>query len=229
MILYSNGCSHTVGHFSNFINTWPFVVMKGILNHNDFKVNPLKNQIKNEDVLFNEAESGAGNDYIFHTSIESISELIQKNKKPDYVFIQWSGPNRRVHQNIDEELIFINPHDNTKMGLKYEPMGSMHTLHYIFCMQEYLKKNNINYFFINYMALDKSIKKLSIYNQIDFDKFIYIDYDNDILFNGLIYHMKKNKLVGDKDGHPNNIGNFVIGNEILKKFNFKELYSKNFC
>lgn len=229
MIIYSNGCSHTRGHGINFVKTWPNVVMRGILGNNDYETNPLKNKIKNTNILFNEAESGSGNDYIFHNSLESISELIQKNIKPDYVFIQWSGPNRRIHQDIDEKIYFINPHDNTEMGLKYEPLGSKHTLHYMFLMQEYLKNNNINYLFFNYMPLDESIKRLNIYNQMDFDNFLFTEVDMSILFKGMMEYIIKNNMTYDYVGHPNERGNFVIGNMVLKKLNFNELKYNNFC
>jgi hypothetical protein len=229
MLIYSNGCSHTAGHCVAPAKTWPNVVMRGILNNIDYETDPPKNKIKNINVLFNEAEFGSGNDYIFHKSLESISELIQKNKKPDYVFIQWTNPNRRVHQTINEENLFINVHYYPELGIKYEPMGSIHTLHYIFSMQEYLKKNNINYCFLNYMPIDKSIKKLNIYNQIDMDKFIFIEFDKNILFNGLIYHLKKNNMICDDAGHPDTKGNFLMGNALLKKFGFEELYYNKLC
>lgn len=230
MLIYSNGCSHTAGHGIVFIKTWPNIVIQGMLNNNNYETNPPKNKIKDGNVLFNESEFGAGNDYIFHHSLESISELIQKNKKPNYVFIQWTGPNRRIHQDINENIHWINPNTNVELGLKYEPMGSKHTLHYMFVMQEYLKKNNINYCFLNYMALDESIKKLNVYNEIDMDKFLFIESDKNILFNGIISHIKKDKyMICDDEGHPNEKGNYMIGNMILKKFNFEELYYNNFC
>ena len=229
MLIYSNGCSHTAGHCVSFTNTWPNMVIRGILNGNDYETNPSKNKIKNTNVLFNESDFGVGNDYILHKSLESISELIQNNKKPDYVFIQWSSPYRRMHCRLDGSVVFVNPHNYIEFNIKHEPMASEHTLHYIFTMQEYLKKNNINYCFLNYMPLCKSIKKLNIYNEIDIDKFIFIEFDKNILFNGLMDYMKNNNMTCDLDGHPNERGNFMMANEILKKLKLDKTYNNKFC
>jgi hypothetical protein len=167
--------------------------------------------------LINESRCGAGNDYIFHQTLETVSHLIENNKKPDYVFIQWSGPNRRQHCLPNGEIVNVNLNDNIEYHVKFEPMGSKHTLHYIFMLQEFLKKENIKYYFFNYMALDNSIKNLSIYDEIDVKNFIDFGFGKDILTNGIIEYIKNNNLSCDEFGHPNELGNEFIANEILKK------------
>jgi hypothetical protein len=229
MLIYSNGCSHTAGHNIDWLRSWPHIVMRGIIGENKYEINPHKKSKKNENFLYNEAVQGAGNDYIFHQSLESLTELIQNNNIPDYVFIQWSGPNRRQHCLPDGEIVNVNLFKNVEYNVKFEPMGSTHTIHYMFVMQEFLKNNNINYCFLNFMSLDESIKKLNIYNEIDLEKFLYIEYDNDILFNGILSHIKKEQMTFDLGGHANEKGNFTIGNELLKKLKFKELNYNKLC
>jgi hypothetical protein len=229
MLIYSNGCSHTAGHGVDWLRTWPHFTIRGIIDGNEYKINPPKNNINHKNVLYNEAIQGVGNDYIFHQSLESLTELIQNNNIPDYVFIQWSGPNRRQHCLPDGKILFVNLFDHIEHDIKFEPMGSMHTLHYIFAMQEFLKKNDIDYCFLNFMGLDESIKHLNIYKEIDLEKFLYIEYDNDILLNGILSHIKKEHMTVELGGHANEKGNFIIGNELLKKLKFKELNYNKLC
>jgi hypothetical protein len=229
MLIYSNGCSHTIGHEIDWLRTWPHFTIRGILGHNQYQINPLITDKKEKNVLYNEGIQGAGNDYIFHQSLESISKLIQNNEKPDYVFIQWSGPNRRQHCLPDGEILNVNLFYNIEYNIKFEPMGSMHTLHYIFAMQEFLKKNNINYCFLSFMSIDESIKKLNIYKEMDLDKFLYIEYDNEILFNGILSHLKKEHMTLDLGGHANETGHLIVANELLKKLKFDELNYNKLC
>ena len=222
MIVYSNGCSHTFGHCVEKEEVWVNLIMKKLVdNYVKFESNLsgfTETLIKNEsNVYINESRCGAGNDYIFHKSLESISTLISFDKKPDYVFIQWSGPNRRIHCLPNGEIKFVNPQDNIEYQVKFEPMGSEHTLHYMFSLQEFLKKENIPYYFINYMGLDYRIKDLSIFNKIDFSHFINFNNGTDIIFSGILDEIKKNKMSCDELGHPNKEGNEYIANEILKK------------
>lgn len=221
MIIYSNGCSHTHVHCVEKDEIWSSIVMKNfvtdyfmfISSTNHFNVN-----LTNDDnILINESRCGAGNDYIFHQTLETLTHLISNNKKPNYVFIQWSGPNRRQHCLPNGEYVNVNLYDNVEYHVKFEPMGSKHTLHYIYILQEFLKDNNIDYYFFNYMPLDKSIKNLSIYNNIDFSRIIDFDFGNDILLMGIMDYIKENNLSCDEMGHPNENGNQYIANKILNK------------
>lgn len=229
MLIYSNGCSHTAGHNIDWLRSWPHIVMRGIVGESKYEINTPRSLTNTKNFLYNEAIQGAGNDYIFHQSLESLTKLIQNNNIPDYVFIQWSGPNRRQHCLPNGEIVNVNLFYNVEYNVKLEPMGSMHTLHYIFTMQEFLKKHNINYCFLNFMSLDESIKKLNIYNEIDLNKFLYIESDSDILFNGILHHLKKEQMIFDKGGHANEKGNFVVANELLKKLKFKEFNYNKVC
>jgi len=175
------------------------------------------NDTNNNNILINESRCGAGNDHIFHRTLETLTHLIQNNKKPDFAFIQWSGPNRRQHCLPNGEMKNVNLHDNIEYHVKFEPMGSLHTLHYIFSLQEFLKKENIKYRFFNYMELDKSIKYNSIYNEIDMDNFIDFGFGKDILTTGILEMIKEKGFSCDELGHPNKEGNEYIANEILGK------------
>lgn len=221
MIIYTNGCSHTAGHCMKRDKAWPRIIMKSIIGSEPFSSNVAPTTIKKDShVLYNQAMHGAGNDYIFHTSLETISTLIESGNKPDYVFIQWSGPNRRMHSNESGDYVFVNPWDNFDLGIKFEPMASQHTLHYMFALQEMLKKNDIPYWFFNYMELSKSIKKSNVYSQLDLTRML--DFDSDItMFTGLIDFFKSNNMNCDEGGHPNEIGNYFIGEYITKKIGYE--------
>jgi len=226
MIIYTSGCSHTAGGCFKQLYTWPHIIMKSILE--TYSTNPTNTNFRNNsNVLYNEAMHGAGNDYIFHKSLETITSLIQNGNKPDYVIIQWSGPNRRLHT-LPDGFKFVNPWDYPELGIKFEPYGSEHTIHYIFSLQEFLKKNNINYIFFNYMALDKSIKKTSIFKEIDIDRFLKFEMGNDIIFNGLIDFLKSKDMCCDEQGHPNHEGNHLIAKEITNKLNIGLIDIKEF-
>jgi hypothetical protein len=192
MILYTNGCSITHGYLVGFENSWANILSKN--NNLD---------------LINDSQCGVGNDYIFHKSLESITKLINEKKKPELVIIQWSGPNRRLHCDIDGNYYYVNLTDHIKYQPKYEPMGSEHTLHYMFCLHSFLEKNNIPYLFFNYMDLNNSIKKLEIYNEIDWTKSILIN--RNLLIS--------KKYIHDNEGHPNTAGHLYIANVIAKKLN----------
>jgi hypothetical protein len=208
MLIYVNGCSHTAENI-NFntdsspylINSWAGVV----LNKFDNK----------QGILINEARNGAGNDYIFHTTLEAVSKYIREGNTPSYVIIQWSGPNRRIHCNEDGELLFVNLYDHTQYYVKFEPMASLQTIHYMYSIQEFLKQHKINYFFIPYMALDESVKKTSIFNLIDMDRVVDFNMGVDVLFKGVIDHILKNSLNRDAQGHPNEFGYQEIANKVL--------------
>lgn len=221
MIIYSNGCSHTHVHCVERDEIWSSVIMKHFINDYYMFISSTNvfslDGINKENILINESRCGAGNDRIFHTTLETLSYLIKNNKKPDYVFIQWSGPNRRQHCLPNGEMKNVNLHDNIEYHIKFEPMASLHTLHYIFSLQEFLKKENIKYCFFNYMELDKSIKNNSIYGEIDMDNFIDFGLGKDILTIGILEMIKEKGFSCDNLGHPNVEGNQFIANEILNK------------
>ena len=227
MIIYTNGCSHTAGHCMKRSKTWPNIVMKSIIGSETYFNNLDYKKIKeNSNVLYNHSRYGAGNDYIFHKSLETIAGLINSGNKPDYVIIQWSGPNRRLHSTADGGYLFVNLYDNTELGVLFEPMGSEHTLHFMFTLQEFLKNNNINYLFFNYMGLSKSIKKSEVYQFIDFNNIVNFDSDNNIL-DGLIDFFKSNNMNCDEPGHPNEAGNYFIGKRIVETIGYECIdYSK---
>ena len=190
MVIYSIGCSHTYGHcLENKDLVWSNIVMSSFgknyttygVNFNKLNVESLKNS---DDVFVNDSICGAGNDFIYHKTLESVSLLIKENKKPDYVFIQWSGPNRRQHCTPDGNIIYVNLFDNVEEGVKFEPMASLHTLHYMFSLQEFLKNNNIKYYFFNYFGLDHSIKDTNVFNNINFDFFLDFNLGCNFLYEG---------------------------------------------
>jgi hypothetical protein len=166
--------------------------------------------------LYNDALHGAGNDYIFHKTIERVSHLISIDKKPNYVIIQWTGVNRRMNCSINGKVQFVTPHSVSKDGILYEPTASENSLHYLFALQEFLKNKEIEYWFFNYMEFDKCIKKSHILPLIDFNRFIDFEI-GDFLFNGLINFFKSQNLCCDENGHPNEEANFIIANKIIDK------------
>lgn len=220
MLIYTNGCSHTAGHCMKRDKTWPMIVMKSIIGSQPYSTNSVPHSIKKDShVLYNQAAHGAGNDYICHISLETILALIHSGNKPDYVIIQWSGPNRRMHSDANGKCVFVNPWDNSHLGVKFEPMASQHTLHYMFILQEVLKKHNIEYWFFNYMELSKLVKKSNIYNEIDLTRIL--DFNSNItMFDGLIDFFKLNEMNCDEGGHPNEFGNYFIGKHIVDKLGY---------
>jgi hypothetical protein len=224
MIIYTNGCSHTddfpweerydLEHKKSY--SWPIKLMdrysnsyKYIRQSSDFKI--INNQ---EDFLINDSVSGASNDYIFHTSIETLNGLLLNKITLDYIIIQWSGPNRRFHILPDGHTrLFVNPTEHLEYHLKFEPMASTHTLHYMYLLQEELKKLKIQYKFFNYMGVDEHIKTLNTYKRLDFENIV--DFGNNTLHNGLIELLKNKNYTQDEMGHANENGNIFISNNLF--------------
>lgn len=220
MIIYSNGCSHTHVHCVEKDEIWSSLIMKNFVKDYHFHISSTNYfntaNTQNENILINDSRCGAGNDYILHTSLENITYLLKNNLKPDYVFIQWSGPNRRQHCEPNGRIVNVNLYDNVEYGVKFEPMGSIHTLHYMYLLQEFLESYNINYRFFNYMELDKNIINNQVYNNLNKKNIIDFGMGEKILTKGLINFMKENNFSCDNDGHPNVEGNRFIANEIIK-------------
>lgn len=228
MIVYTNGCSHTAGGCFKQLYSWPNLLMRSIMGEDAYSVNPSNTNFNPaSNVLYNQAMHGAGNDYIFHKSLETISSLIQNGRKPNHVIIQWSGPNRRLHS-LPDGYRFVNPWDYPELGVKFEPMGSEHTIHYMFSLQEFLKKNEIEYWFFNYMALYSSITDNSIFKELDLSRFIDFGMGYDIIFNGLIDFFKSKNMCCDEAGHPNHEGIHLIGTEIGKRIGVNIIDTKSF-
>jgi len=196
MTLYVNGCSITHGYLVGFDNSWANIFAK----NNNFN-------------LINDSQCGVGNDFIFHKTLESITKLIDENKKPELVIIQWSGPNRRLHCDISGNYYYVNLTDHLKYHPKYEPMASEHTIHYMFSLQEFLKSNGIKYYFFNYIDLDNSVKLLNTYSKIDWKLDMEIT----------LKYLKNNRLIFDDTGHPSLTGQYWIANNVSKKLGYSEI------
>jgi hypothetical protein len=185
MFIYSIGCSITSGYG---LNTNYTKILASYLNAG----------------WMNVSRPSVGNDWIFHNALET---LIDNNPIPDLVIVQWSSPMRRVHMDLNETEWYVTIQDHSHLQPKWEPMGSLHTVHYMYCMQEWLEKRNMNYIFIDYFGLDESVKKSKIYSQINWDKFIHMNID----------HFKKEGMVWDDFGHPNIKGSYYIVEKICEK------------
>ena len=240
MFLYVNGCSHSEDIWQekdeerNGSFVWSYHLMKNftskfkyfriignslekrprIQNETSLNLNVIDLSNIKEDILINDSVSGAGNDRIFHSSLESITNLVRIGKTPDLVVVQWSGVNRREYCGIDGKPLFVNPSQNPYLYPKFEPMATTHTAHYMFILQELLKKHNINYYFFTYFGVDKSIKNLNVYNSLDMSKMI--DFGNDTFYEGLIDLLLVNGFNRDEHGHPNQKGAKFISDNIFK-------------
>ena len=233
MLVYTNGCSHSDDHPNkNETYVWPNQLMSGFTksfnyyrNLNPVVLNEL-NILENMDFLVNEGTTAAGNDHIFHQTLESICKLMGTGKKPDFVIIQWSGPNRREHCLMDEKPVYVTLYDNTEYHLKYEPMGSMHTIHYVYSLQQFLLNHDIPYYFFNYMQFDYSITELEIYKKNDLSRFVDFGLHSRTLFTGLIDLFKEKRFNRDEQGHANEEGNRFISNKIMEKIKNDPLNEK---
>ena len=207
----------------SFTDNFKEILKENIISH--------KNINNENNILFNSARYGGGNDTILHNTLEEIEHLISQNQKPDLVIIEWTWPNRRRTLNEIGEKYYLNNskdylyikdneldtfmHNNNK--LKPEPLASEETLHYMFILQEYFIKNNIDYLFFNYIKLDESVKELNIFKKIDLSRFIEFNNINDLLFTGLFDFILKNGLSKDSYAHENDAGHKFIAKEIRNR------------
>jgi len=235
MKLYVNGCSYSAGHISKSFTNWPKILMEPFMDNFEeiLKENIIsyENTNNKNNVLFNSARHGGGNDRILHSTLEEIEHLIFENLKPDLVIIEWTWPDRRrtlteagdeYYLNSSKDYLFKEyseldtfMYNNNKV--KPEPLASEETLHYMFILQEYLIKNNIDYLFFNYIKLDEYVKNLKIYRKIDLSKFIKFSNIDDLLFTGLFEFIIKNGLSNDLYAHENDAGHKFIAKEILNR------------
>jgi len=238
MVLYVNGCSHSDDLWQekdkelNGSFVWAYHLIKNFTSNFDyyriigntlevrpFIINNKQPEVRIDkslkivnDTLINDSVSGSGNDRLFHTTLESLTKLIESGNKPNLVVLQWTGVNRREDCGTNGEPLFITLFDNIERHLKFEPMGTTHTAHYMFVLQEFLKNNNINYRFFTYIGVDKIIKTLSVCKKIDLNRLV--DFGNNTMFNGLIELIKENEYNRDEQGHPNERGAKFISDKI---------------
>lgn len=206
MILYVDGCSHSVGEEANGIIPYGKIIAK------DLSVS-----------LNSKAMNGKSNDAIFSDTLEFIEQTLRVPSFDKFAFIQFSAPNRRVHQLVDGSKIFVNPYDNTDYHLNLEPMASRNTLNYIVSLQKILKSYNINFSMMCYFPLEYSIvNKKFADRMIDYSKFITFDKNKHPIFDGFIDGMKESNMISDSVGHPSQLGHQFLVDKIIKRMMFRK-------
>jgi len=222
MIIYTNGCSHTINLWSEY--SWSNIVGKSILSSIDYisteGIDDIK--IKNH-TLYNLADSGKGNDKIYHETIEFISRCKNNNVKPNLIIIQWSGPSRFYRYTFENKISFYNPSSNVGENFHFEPTASSITLFYMVSLQEILNNWGVKYFFLNYMELDKQIETTDTIKQLDLNNCISFDESTHPLYDGFRKLMRKRGFVRDGNGHLNFYGAWLIAKKILDKLNINIL------
>lgn len=224
MIIYVNGCSHTIG--VSGVYSWSYIIGKSISKK--IKYDTQKNISKilysyNQNTLYNVSDSGKGNDMIFYETIEFLSNCKLNNIKPNYVFIQWSGPSRVAKQDVFGNMVLHTPADEEKQNVIFEPHASRTSLSYIFSLQEILKSMDIDYYFCCYMDFDKDSQKYPMFNSIDLERFISFDNEIHPILGGFRDMMRKKYLVLDGAGHPSFLGHYFIANKFLEKINIESV------
>jgi hypothetical protein len=228
MIIYSNGCSHTSDMKQHYDNVYIDILANEVLqnyklikvqegHYNDFKNFSFKKLDTNTNYLLKNASHGKSNDLIFFESYNIIKDSIINNVKLDFVVIQFSGVNRRIHSNSDGSLLNVNPFDNSELGVKFEPFATEQSLQYILILQDLLKKHSIKYCFIPYMEFDSdTLDKSSNLKLID------NNYLTTSLKEGHRNSFRKNGYVNDASGHPNHQGYYILTKIILKKLELSD-------
>ena len=215
MIIYTNGCSHSIGIGSNY--AWSEIVSKALSRNMNYLTDIyLENyKIFEKNTFYNFADSGKGNDLIFIETIDFITKCKKNKIKPDYIFIQWSGPSRFTSQEFDGKLRKYTPSDDSIELFSFEPFASIRTLTFIYTLQELFKKENIEYYFCCYMDLDKSIIDTELYSSIDLSKFISFDSQTNPITDGFRQKMIEYGYILDANGHPSFYGHYYIANKFL--------------
>ena len=248
MISLFNGCSHTEGCNGITPNeTWSNIVLKSISKNSIFlhlcstsevgtdeyifqHLNNLELEY-NSDIGISVAKAGKGNDAICFETINYVEFLKQIDKKPEYVFIQWSGPTRKIVQTFDGQTQWLNPFNcasnPNEPGFhpNWEPVGSSLTLTYYFILQTYLEKNNIKYVFIDYPGLENRMYNSYLKKSINYNKVISgtgdipckeFEFDTHNKHNKqiLLNYFVENNLNSDIDGHPNREGYRYLGKKV---------------
>jgi|TARA_A200000159_G_scaffold58360_1_gene53843 hypothetical protein len=233
MILFTNGCSHTAGVCVLPPLTWPWMLTRSLIDEewktpiNEIENNPQDYISKDENQLIDYSDHGKSNDLIYYETLHFLLSLQKKGLKPDFVVIQWSGVNRRVHSipggsGVNYGLINVNPHDNAEFGPWFEPYASKHTLQLMLHLQMYLKSNDIKYAFIPYMEVDKRNKFLVELDFLDETK---------CTTSPLIGHrneFRRKGLSGDTHGHPNLLANYLLTSEVMEILDCGEVKGLSF-
>lgn len=240
MIVYSNGCSHTAGACIRRTKTYPHAFMDYVAtsigedNYLEWEhfIKPHKTTLEYEKLVENHkgdhllvfnAHHGKSNDKIYYETIDFVMRMIRMDKKPDYVLIQWSGPNRRIftpepsnsRESIQDQVYDATPWDYTEKGIYFETYASKHTLQLMISLQDFLKKYGIQYVFIPYMELEKSPLQIET-EVLDLSKFTtdpFVGHRNIFRFKG---------LACDEAGHPNELGNYFLLSKILEILDLEE-------
>jgi hypothetical protein len=125
MVVLANGCS-----FSRGPGSWPYA-LQSLYNFD----------------LANLAQAGAGNTYIFESTVSEIA-----NRNYDLVLIMWSGPNR-IDYRVDTE--FRTPYTSAYQSLKNDwPEKVIYPIN----DQDYVQKDWV--FSCGYLNVDKELKGL---------------------------------------------------------------------
>lgn len=219
MIIYVNGCSHSIG--VNQTYSWSYVLGKSICRDiqyiNNHGIAELKQIDTTKNVLYNFADNSKGNDLIFFETIEFLNKCKNQKVKPDYVFVQWSGPSRFAKQSYDGSMELYTPGDDDIQLLSFEPFASNRTLYFISALQDILNQMEIEYSFGCYMELDRESETSETYKTIDLSKFISFDESNHPIFDGFRNPMRTNGYVVDGNGHPSFFGHWYMANKFLEK------------
>ena len=235
MTILFNGCSHTEGSGVPNTQTWSNMVFRSIFRSGKFiairdsvnqnmtaykKLEFLRSfnlENESEPIGISLARSGKGNDTILYETIEAIEHLKSINKKPKLVFIQWSGPNRRLIQHISryEEVYYVNPNDGSPNLIPMEPLASKQSITYIKCLETYLKSNNIDYIFIPFMEFDPddNYKSTKTYKSLDFENIILAPSG----WGGFRTHFIEKNMNIDEAGHTTILGHWVLANLIINR------------
>jgi len=237
MILYSNGCSHSRGACTLDIrDSHPLITMSSLVGKDNYKIlqydqinpNPytfsnhheiISKIKKNNHYLVYQPHFGKSNERIFFESINFLYECIQNKLNIDYSVIQWSGVNRTISSRPSDQppnycdLVDVNPHDNSELGLKFEPWASASTLQYMKILQSLYEKYNVEYVFIPYMEVGSDVfDKYPISKNLDLSRFTIhptVGHRNEF---------RKKCLVCDAHGHPSQLGSYILSSMTLDLF-----------
>ena len=105
---------------------------------------------KKDEVRIRSFELGG---HTFKVKVPLTSEyesMLERVKQADEVDIE------KYYEQLTKEFVANKESFTEELGIKFEPMGSLHTCHYVYLLQEFLKINGIKYLFFNFFLI-KSI------------------------------------------------------------------------